>query len=93
MCSRSHSGEPARRKTTVHLARRAATRRDAKALMLLVTPQPDDDWKDVPETNEKHEGHAGNRRADLRRGGDLGQNDITDRAASVAPLHALSSAQ
>ena len=50
--------------------------------MLLVTPQPDDDWKDVPQTDEKHEGHAGNRRSDPRRGGDLGQDnvDITGQA-------------
>jgi hypothetical protein len=42
----------------------------------MVAPQPDDDRKDVPEANQKHEGHAGNRRADPRGGGDLGQDDI-----------------
>jgi hypothetical protein len=42
----------------------------------MVAPQPHDDWKDVPQANEKHERHAGNRRADPRRGGDLGQDDI-----------------
>ena len=44
--------------------------------MLSVTLQPHDDRKDVPEANEKHEGHAGNRRSDPRRGGDLGQDDM-----------------
>jgi hypothetical protein len=28
--------------------------------MLLVTPQPGDDRKDVPETDEEHEGHSCN---------------------------------
>jgi len=42
----------------------------------LVTPQPNGGWRDLRETNEKHEGHAGNRRSDPRRGGDLGQDDI-----------------
>ena len=42
----------------------------------MVAPQPHDNGKDVPEANEKHEGHAGNRRADPRGGGDFGQDDI-----------------
>jgi hypothetical protein len=40
------------------------------------TPQPDDGWKDVPETDEEHERYASNGRADPRWGGDLGQDDI-----------------